>query len=178
MSAHSISLIPFRRLQWVLVLGLLAGCGGAGGGQEKEEEKGQQAEQADTFTIVVPRDVEEQIDLGEGGASVGDVYVFSGPIYDESQERELGRIDGQCTTTSSPGPSAEARRLCLANATFTEEHEGAEIDTQGVGRLEAEEVLFAVTGGTGEYRNARGQASFEFRPNGDVVISYELEAVQ
>ena len=175
MSTHSIGLLPLRGLMWGLALGLLAGCGGAEGGQEKEQKKGQQA---DTFTIVAPRDVEEQIDLGEGGASVGDVYVFSGPIYDESQERELGRIDGQCTTTSSPGPSAEARRLCIANATFTEEHEGAEIDAQGVGRIEAEDVVFAVTGGTGEYRNARGQATFEFRPNGDVVISYELDTAQ
>jgi len=178
MSVHGIGLLPsLRGLVWGLALGLLAGCGGAGG-QEKEEEKGQQSEETDRFTIVAPRDVEQQIDLGDRGPSVGDVYVFSGPIYDESEERELGRIDGQCTTTSAPGPSAEARRLCIANATFAQEHEGAEIDTQGVGRLEAENVVFAVTGGTGDYRDARGQATFEFRPDGDVVISYELDAVQ
>ena len=127
----------------------------------KEEE---QSGQADTFTVVAPRDVEQQIDLGSQGPSVGDLYVFSGPIYDETEERQLGRIDGQCTTTSSPGPSAEARRLCIANATFTEEHEGAEIDTQGVGRLEAEDVVLAVTGGTGDYRNARGQAPSHSKP--------------
>jgi hypothetical protein len=133
------------------------------------------SEQADTFTVVAPRDVEEQIDLGEEGPSVGDLYVFSGPIYDESESSELGRIDGQCTTTSSPGPSAEARRLCIASATFVEEHEGAEIDTQGVGRLEAEDVVIAVTGGTGDYRNARGEATFEFQSDGRVVITYELD---
>jgi hypothetical protein len=178
MSARSIGLLPLRGLMWGLALGLLAGCAGAGGGQEKEEEeKGQRSEGTDAFTIVAPRDVEEQIDLGDRGPSVGDVYVFSGPIYDESEQSELGRIDGQCTTTSSPGPSAEARRLCIANATFAQEHEGAEIDTQGVGRLEAEDVVFAVTGGTGDYRDVRGQATFEFRTDGDVVISYELETV-
>jgi hypothetical protein len=103
MSAYSIGLLPLRGLLWGLALGLLAGCGGAGGGQEKkeEEEQGKQAEQADTFTVVAPRDIEEHIDLGEGGASVGDVYVFSGPIYDETESSQLGRIDGQCTTTSS-----------------------------------------------------------------------------
>lgn len=179
MSAYSIGLLPLRGLLWGLALGLLAGCGGAGGGQEKkEEEQGQQAEQADTFTVVAPRDVEEQIDLGEVGVSVGDVYVFSGPIYDETESSQLGRIDGQCTTTSSSGPSAEARRLCIATATFVEEHEGAEIDTQGVGRIEAEDVVLAVTGGTRDYRNAQGQATFEFRTDGDVVITYELDTVQ
>jgi hypothetical protein len=69
-------------------------------------------------------------------------------------------------------PSAQARRLCLANPTFVEEHAGAEIDTQGVGRLEAEDVVLAVTGG---YRNARGEATFEFQSDGRVVITYELD---
>ncbi len=82
-----------------------------------------------------------------------------------------------CTTTSSPGPGAEARRLCIANATFVEEREGAEIDTQGVGRLEAEDVVLAVTGGTGDYRNARGVATFEFQTDGRVLITYEVDEV-
>ena len=113
MSVHGIGLLPsLRGLVLGLALGLLAGCGGAGG-QEKEEEKGQQSEETDRFTLVAPRDVEKQIDLGDRGPSVGDVYVFSGPIYDESEERELGRIDGQCTTTSSPGPCVRVRgRSC------------------------------------------------------------------
>lgn len=175
MSAYSIGLLPLRGLLWGLAPGLLSGCGGAGGGQEKKEEQGQQA---DTFTAIAPRDIEEQIDLGEGVASVGDVYVFSGPIYDETESSQLGRIDGQCTTTSSSGPSAEARRLCIATATFVEEHEGAEIDTQGVGRIEAEDVVLAVTGGTRDYRNAQGQATFEFRADGDVIITYELDTMQ
>lgn len=119
--------------------------------------------------------MEEQIDLGDQGPSVGDVYVFSGPLFDESEDRELGRIDGQCTTTISPGPSAELRRLCTASATFTEEQSGAEIATQGVGRLEAEDVVVAVTGGTGDYRGARGQATFRFETDGRVVIAYDLD---
>ncbi len=152
-------------------LGLLAGCtseGGGSGGSQPEE-------QATNFTVVAPRDVEEQVDLGPSGPSVGDLYVFSGPIYDESEERQLGRIDGQCTTTSAPGPSAELRRLCIVNATFTEEQGGAEIDTQGVGRLEAEDVELAVTGGTKDYRSARGIATFRFETDGRVIITYELD---
>ena len=129
-----------------------------------------------TFTVVTPVQEEQEIDLGEQGASVGDLYVFSGPLYDESEESQLGRLDGECTTTSSPGPSSEARRLCLVNATFTEEREGAEIDAQGVGRLEAEDVVFAVTGGTGAFRNARGQATFLYEENGDrITITYEVD---
>ena len=119
---------------------------------------------------------EHEEDLGEDGPSIGDLYAFSGPLFDESEETELGRFDGVCTTTSSPGPSAEARRLCNVTSTFVEEREGAEVDAQGVGRIEAEDVVFAVTGGSREFRTARGQATFEYEEREDrIVITYELE---
>jgi hypothetical protein len=128
------------------------------------------------FTVVAVLEEENEEDLGEEGPSVGDLYAFSGPLFDESEETELGRFDGVCTTTSSPGPSTEARRLCNVTATFVEEREGAEIDAQGVGRIEAEDVVFAVNGGTGEFRTARGQATFEYEEREDrIVITYELE---
>ena len=44
-----------------------------------------------------------------------------------------------------------------------------------MGRIEAEDVVFAVTGGTGEFRNARGQATFEYEEREDaIVITYEV----
>ena len=130
----------------------------------------------DKFTVVAALEEEQEADLREEGPSVGDLYAFSGPLLDESENRELGRFDGECTTTSSPGPGAEARRLCNITATFVEEREGAEIDAQGVGRIEAEDVVFAVNGGTGEFRDARGQATFEYEEREDrIVIAYDLD---
>jgi hypothetical protein len=130
----------------------------------------------ETFTVVAALDEEQEEDLGEEGPSVGDLYAFSGTLLDDSEDTELGRLDGECTTTSSPGPSAEARRLCNVTATFVEEREGAEIDAQGVGRIEAEDVVFALNGGTGDFRNARGQAFFEYEEREDrIVITYELD---
>jgi Dirigent-like protein len=130
----------------------------------------------DTFTVVAALQEEQEADLGEEGPSVGDLYAFSGPLLDESENTTLGRFDGECTTTSSPGPSAEARRLCNVTATFVEEREGAEIDAQGVGRIEAEDVIFAVNGGTGDFRDARGQATFEYEEREDrIVITYDLD---
>ena len=130
----------------------------------------------DTFTVVAALEEEQEEDLGEEGPSVGDLYAFSGPLLDESENRELGRFDGVCTTTSSPGPSAEARRLCNVTTTFVEEREGTEIDAQGVGRIEAEDVVFAINEGTGDFRDARGQAMFEYKEReGRIVITYELE---
>ena len=130
----------------------------------------------ESFTVVAVLEEENEEDLGEDGPSIGDLYAFSGPLFDESEETELGRFDGVCTTTSSPGPSEEARRLCNVTSTFVEERDGAEVDAQGVGRIEAEDVAFAVTGGTGEFRASRGQATFEYEEREDrIVITYELE---
>jgi hypothetical protein len=130
----------------------------------------------ESFTVVAVLEEENEEDLGEEGPSVGDLYAFSGPLFDESEDTELGRFDGVCTTTGSPGPSAEARRLCNVTSTFAEERDGAEIDAQGVGRIEAEDVVFAVNGGTGEFRTARGQATFEYEEREDRIdITYELE---
>ena len=130
----------------------------------------------ETFTVVATIEEEQEEDLGEEGPSVGDLYALSGPLYDESEDTELGRFDGVCTTTSSPGPSEEARRLCNVTATFVEERDGAEIDAQGVGRIEAEDVVFAINGGTGEFRSARGQATFEYEERADaIVITYEVD---
>ena len=135
--------------------------------------------EAQTFTVVAPNAEQKEIDLGKSGPSLGDLFVFSGPLQkepdsDEESGEEIGRVDGQCTTTSAPGPSSEQRQLCVVNATIENKEPGAEIDTQGVGRIEAEDVVLAVTGGTGLYRNARGQATFDFRDEAKVVIKYEL----
>jgi len=51
---------------------------------------------------------------------------------------------------------------------------GAEIDMQGVGRLEAEDLDLPVTGGTGNFKNVRGQATFDFRDAGRTVITFNL----
>ncbi len=36
-------------------------------------------------------------------------------------------------------------------------------------------AVLAVTGGTGDYRNARGQATFTFETDGRVVTTYKLD---
>ena len=66
--------------------------------------------------------------------------------------------------------------MCNVTSTFSEEREGAEIDAQGVGRIEAEDVVFAVTGGTREFRDAQGQATFEYEEREDrIVITYGVD---
>jgi hypothetical protein len=125
------------------------------------------------FTVVAPTTDEVEIDLGTPGPSLADLLVFSGPLLSTEGET-IGRLDGHCLTTSSPGPSAESRRQCFVTTTFHDEDPGSELQAQGVGRIEAEDVILSVTGGSGVYQNVRGQAIFDYRHQGRVVITYEL----
>jgi hypothetical protein len=128
---------------------------------------------ATTFTIIAPTTDEVEVDVGKKGPSLGDMRIFSGPLLNEDRTT-IGRLDGHCIVTSSPGPTAQRRWQCFITATFQDAEPGSEIQAAGVGRVEAEDVILSVTGGAGEYQNVRGQALFDYRQQGRVVITYEL----
>ncbi|MGI8692337.1 MAG: hypothetical protein ACR2JK_05475 [Geodermatophilaceae bacterium] len=44
----------------------------------------------------------------------------------------------------------------------------------GVGRIEAEDVGFAVTGGTGKYANARGQVVVDYTDERGIKLKFNL----
>ena len=100
------------------------------------------------------------------------MFVFGGPLKNK-QGKLRGRIDGECTTTSAPGPAAEQRQLCVVILTALGEP-GAEIEMQGVGRVQAEDVDFGITGGTREFQDAGGRATFDFTRRGRVVITFRV----
>ena len=128
-----------------------------------------------TFTVVAPNTEESHIDVRPAGPSRGDLFVFSGPLLRSPSHEETGRIDGHCVTTSVPGGgTAENRQQCFVTATIGTENGETEIELAGVGRIEAEDVLLAVTGGTGRYANVRGQALFDFTAADRVTIAFSL----
>ena len=143
---------------------------------------------AESFTLVAPETDQTELDFNrrQGGRpgvpSQGDQLIFSGPVHTVGAPTDrLGRIDGVCTTTSTPedaGPEAD-RRVCVVTVTLggvgipEAENEG-EIYLQGVGRVEAEDVILGVTGGNGDFQNARGQATFDYTTQEQATISFEL----
>ena len=125
------------------------------------------------FTVVAPATEEKRVDVAPNGQSIGDMFIFSGPINTRAG-REMGRIDGVCVTTSSPGPQDELRQQCTNTLTFAGQ-DGAELYIQGVGRIQAEDVIMGVTGGNRAYENASGNATFDFRQEDQVVITVRLD---
>jgi len=98
------------------------------------------------------------IDLGEPGESVGDQFVFAGDTFDHKGGPKLGRLIGTFTT-ASPGAAGEL----VAVATFS--LPGGQLSTQAMfvasDLFGGKTVPFAVTGGTGTYRHARGTGTVQ-----------------
>lgn len=129
---------------------------------------------ATRITVIAPDTHMKRVDLGKRGQSIGDRFVFSGPLHNR-RGATVGRIDGSCDTTSAPGRANQVRQVCSITSTFNRPSgPGAEITVTGVGRVLAEDVDMAVVGGTAQYQNARGQATLDFRRKDQVTITYEL----
>ena len=128
---------------------------------------------ARNFTLVAPTAEHAKLDLGVRGRSLGDMFVFGGPLKRPDRPGVVGRLDGHCITTSNPAGPGEQRQQCIITATTNTEG-GDEIQLQGVGRVLAEDVVLSVTGGSDRYGNARGEATLDFRSPDRVVIHFRL----
>jgi hypothetical protein len=116
-----------------------------------------------------------EIDEAPKGVSLGDQLVFSATLLSRN-EREEGRLDGYCTITSNPSGSDEDRELCVITATGLPAGDApeAELEMQGVGRVEAEDIDFGITGGTGAFKKAHGFATFDFTTPDRAIITFHV----
>ena len=97
------------------------------------------------------------LDLGEKGESAGDLFIYSGDIFNHKGGKNIGRAAGQCLAVSTGSPHAET--ICSVHVTLA----AGKITGEGLfntadlfgGKL----VSFPITGGTGIYRNVRGHAT-------------------
>jgi allene oxide cyclase len=95
-------------------------------------------------------------DTGPAGDSVGDVLTFANDVFDATDTNEVGTDQGYCIRVVA-GVSWECNYTTfLARGQITVE--GPFYD--------AADSTFAITGGTGKYRNARGQLELKSRNGG------------
>jgi allene oxide cyclase len=95
-------------------------------------------------------------DTGAAGDSVGDVLTFANDVYDASNSTKVGSDQGYCIRTEV-GVSWECN--------YTTFLARGQIVVEGP-FYDAADSTFAITGGTGAYRNARGQLELKARSGG------------
>jgi hypothetical protein len=93
---------------------------------------------------------EGTIDLGAPGNSLGDEEVIRGHLLDATGSQEIGRFEAVCIETAT----APIQGQCLTTARIAGV---GQITTQGHSLIPFVKFTNAVNGGTGSYRNARGQ---------------------
>jgi hypothetical protein len=108
-----------------------------------------------TLTVVEHADTDFVVDNAPTGVdSVGDTLAWGNPIYDASDDHQVGRDQGSCVRTN-PGMSWEcAWTTILADGSLT---------VEGPFTDDGEDSVLSITGGTGAYSNVRGEMTLHWR---------------
>jgi hypothetical protein len=93
---------------------------------------------------------EVTIDVGSPGSSLGDEEVMRGALLDATGSKKIGSFEAVCVETAT----APVQGQCLSTARISGV---GQITTQGHSLIPFVKFTNAVNGGTGVYRNARGQ---------------------
>ncbi|MGY3200005.1 hypothetical protein [Streptomyces sp. TE5632] len=108
-----------------------------------------------TLRVEARLHVGEELDLGATGRSVGDQFLFSGNLVSTEgpEERFVGRFGGSCVLADLERNAGQ----CSSTAVLPEGH--ITIQGEQAGIPAPSPVVNAITGGTGEFRKARGQVT-------------------
>jgi hypothetical protein len=129
------------------------------------------ASDRDSFRVTAVSQSLVELDLGATGESVGDQIVFSDDVYYKGK-RLVGSLDGSCTTTRVT--TTAFHQHCLVTMTLKR----GQITAQGTILFDEDfddEFTLAITGGTGKYDEAAGEAHVEFVSDTKTRIEVELE---
>ena len=116
------------------------------------------------------------IDLGDPGASLGDEFIASQTLF--RRGREVGEAGIVCTTTEVVPPYDVETLHCVATLSLRK----GQITLQGLIEVQGMDdpgpFTVAITGGTGKFRGASGEARVRNRANGTTVYKLSFDAAK
>jgi hypothetical protein len=137
-------------------------------------------EESVVLDLVAKEVAETFVDLGDKDFSQADQFVFTNDLF--RGDTRIGKDGGVCTVTNLTAEGATSIYCSGSNAL-----PGGEVVVQGLvdyapgEEIKKEPYSLSITGGTGKYRNARGEAIFnelstkEFRVTLRIILSEEGE---
>jgi len=152
------------RMRWIVAV--VAVLGVSGGGLALAAG-GSASHSSSTINLhLIEHNINEHlVDLPPAGDSQGDQFPFSNLLFDKSDSHQVGRDQGNCIRTNpNRGEWQCSWTNKLGNGEITVE--GPFYDTR--------DSVLAIIGGTGQYRDARGQMLLHARADGyDFVFSID-----
>ena len=98
------------------------------------------------------------VDIGPSGPTTGDLYAWVDDVFTSDGSQKLGQAIGRCNLIDPAAGSFG----CTTVAAFTN---GSTLTMEGIlYNVPDNQSVFAVTGGTGEYRGANGEVTVELGP--------------
>jgi len=122
-----------------------------------------------TLTVVEHAETDTVTDTGEKGDSVGDILTFANKVYDQDNKENVGNDSGYCMRTIV-GMLWECNWTLALKDSGTVVVEGPFYDTK--------DSVLAITGGTGDYADARGSMKLHARDDKGTEYDFVYEFVQ
>ncbi len=117
--------------------------------------------------VVGPGLHDEFLDFNGDGLGLGDRLAAVGPLLDESQTERIGTAYLDCLIVSRVLEGG------TFDCTYVLKFRDGDITTHGIDPHGPSDVFFAVTGGTGAYRGASGQARYIDTDVTDIIIDLD-----
>ena len=93
-----------------------------------------------------------------GHLSLGDVLGFHNPVFNESDQHQVGVDNGQCTRTVAKG---KTEWECFWTVLLSQ----GQITVEGPYYDDGTDTILTITGGTGDYLGAQGSMKLHARGN-------------
>jgi hypothetical protein len=166
-----------------LVLGTIAALLLAGGltAVAVTSAGARQASSEDVIRLVTHNVSSGYLDLGDPDLSVGDQVPFSNDLYRDGSK--VGEDGGWCVVTRLTGGSAPRGAGPLAptyECVGTNSLPDGQVTVQGLvsygphEEVKTDPYFFAITGGTGKYRGARGEVRIEDVSSSEARITLRI----
>jgi hypothetical protein len=165
----------FAVLALALIIGVVSLVSTAGGAKKNGKK-------VEIINLATRTDQEADLDLDPSGPSLGDRFVFSDNVF--RGDRQVGMLGAECTVTRlepNPVPAGQEPTSATVNCVGTIQLPKGQVTVQGLITFSEEagdRFTIAITGGTGAYRTAHGQATVTENEDEDAPDRLRLKLIR
>jgi len=114
------------------------------------------------------------VEMGPPGLSMGDVEAFGNPVFNADNTHQVGRDQGFCLIANMNVGGGIIADECSATLML----DGGSLTFEGPFYSDVRDVTWAITGGTGAYRSARGDMTLHARNSAYTEFDFVIHLIR